>query len=57
MANSEHLKILKEGVEAWNAWRKEHKTEQLNLSYADLSSLYLSGANLSKNTSQSLDIP
>ncbi len=23
MANEEHLKILKQGVEAWNAWRED----------------------------------
>lgn len=25
MANPEHLAKLREGVEAWNAWRKENK--------------------------------
>ena len=25
MANPEHLAILKQGVEKWNAWRKEHE--------------------------------
>ena len=24
MANPEHLKILKDGVEVWNRWREEH---------------------------------
>ena len=24
MANPEHLAILKQGVEQWNKWRKEH---------------------------------
>lgn len=24
MANPEHLEILKQGVEKWNAWRKAH---------------------------------
>ena len=24
MANEEHLRILKQGVDAWNQWRKDH---------------------------------
>ena len=37
MANQEHLDILKQGVEAWNQWRKEHHDIQLDLSEVDLS--------------------
>ena len=37
MANQEHLDILKRGVEAWNAWRKEQPDEWPDLSNTDLS--------------------
>ena len=60
MANPEHLKILKQGVEAWNAWREEkfpkvvddgwseeHATESIDLSGANLSNAKLIGVNLS----------
>src|SRR5436305_973449 len=57
MANQEHLSKLKEGVEVWNEWRKEHPDirpdlrdadlRSADLSGADLSSAYLSGADLS----------
>ena len=43
MANEEHLKILKQGVKAWNLWREENP----NIS-PDLSGAYLSGADLSR---------
>jgi uncharacterized protein YjbI with pentapeptide repeats len=46
MANSEHLKRLMEGVEAWNAWRSEEKGRP-DLSGAHLSYAQLSGADLS----------
>jgi uncharacterized protein YjbI with pentapeptide repeats len=51
MANPEHLKILKQGVKAWNAWRDEHNTEQIDLndadlSHADLGGVYFRDANL-----------
>jgi len=36
MANEEHLAQLKQGVEAWNAWREKHPEVQPDLSRADL---------------------
>jgi len=47
MANPEHLDILKQGVEAWNAWREQHKGITPDLIGAGLSGAGLSGANLS----------
>ena len=44
MANQEHLQILKQGVDAWNAWRKEDDTRP-QLSSADLSNTNLSKFN------------
>src|SRR5271157_4052046 len=46
MANPEHLEILKQGVEQWNKWRKEHPDVDPDLHEADLDSAKLSGANL-----------
>jgi uncharacterized protein YjbI with pentapeptide repeats len=63
MANPEHLKILKRGVEQWNRWRKENPDITPDLSmvnlcgemfigadlrWADLSEADLSQANLSE---------
>ena len=36
MANQEHVDILMQGVEVWNAWRKEHPGEEPDLSHANL---------------------
>lgn len=59
MANAEHLALLQQGVEVWNAWRaNNHNYETLvdlvgvnfsgvNLSYANLSRANLTGADLS----------
>ena len=41
MAHDEHLKMLKQGVEAWNNWREDNKRP-------DLSGASLSGANSEK---------
>lgn len=62
MANEKHLRILRQGVEAWNRWRKEYPYPILpvqpdlsgaglasaNLSDADLSGTKLIGADLSE---------
>jgi len=49
MANPEHLQILRQGAEAWNQWRKQHRNIRpdfsgANLSGADLIVTDLSGA-------------
>ncbi len=48
MANEEHLKILKQGVEAWNEWRKKNPQRTPDLSKANLSEADLYVANLSR---------
>ena len=48
MVNQEHLEILKQGVDAWNKWREEHRSVQPDLSGAQLINTDLSGANLSR---------
>ena len=46
MANPEHVKILKQGVEVWNQWREENR-EVPYLNGADLRSADLRGIDLS----------
>lgn len=46
MANKEHVKILKQGFEAWSVWRKHNPEIRPNLIEADLSSANLNGAKL-----------
>src|SRR5256885_16937677 len=56
MPNEEHVKLIRQGVEVWNAWRGENfailldnvetKYSAADLSAADLSGADLSGANL-----------
>ena len=48
IANQKHLNLLKQGVEVWNRWRKEHPEIQPDLSEADLRSADLRNANLCK---------
>jgi len=48
MAIDEHVAMLKQGVTAWNAWRRENPNIRPDLSNADLSGADLSGANLAR---------
>ncbi len=48
MANKEQLKILKQGVKAWNTWREEHPDAKIDLRGAKLDGLNLSGVNFRK---------
>ena len=36
MANEEHLKLIKQGVDIWNAWREKNPEVCPDLSQADL---------------------
>jgi uncharacterized protein YjbI with pentapeptide repeats len=46
MANHEHLAILRQGVEAWNAWRDSNQSSFPDLEGTNLSRASLSHANL-----------
>ncbi len=46
MANPEQLALLKQGVDAWNAWREENPEVILDLRKANLYEVRLEGANL-----------
>ncbi len=48
MANKEHLAILKQGVDAWNNWRKQDPDVMPDLDGAPLFAERLGGANLSR---------
>jgi hypothetical protein len=67
MANDEHVAMLKKGVDAWNAWRKENPNIRPdlggagldfadNLSGADLSGARLGGARLSNAALHGADL-
>jgi hypothetical protein len=48
VANEEHIKILKQGVEVWNKWRKDNPDITPDLTSTALNNLNLEGANLIK---------
>ena len=48
MADPEHLTKLKEGVEAWNKWRKDKPKIRRDLTDANLTDVNLTEANLRK---------
>src|SRR5437763_14647384 len=47
VANQEHLDILKQGIEVWNAWKETHPYEEIDLQGADFHKSILRGVNLS----------
>ena len=55
MANPEHLAKLKEGVAAWNRWRKENPELIPDLQEANLTETNLSGADLSEASLRGTD--
>ena len=44
MADQQHLAVLKQGVAAWNTWRRQHPEILPDLSEADLGEADLGGA-------------
>ena len=56
MAEPEHLKILNQGVEAWNKWRKEHPDIKPILRKANQKRLDLPGAHHSRVNLSSADL-
>jgi hypothetical protein len=46
VADPEHLKLLRQGVDVWNEWRAEKPSIRPDLGEANLSEAYLNGANL-----------
>lgn len=46
MANPEHIGILEQGLDVWNAWRKENPNVRPNLYRANLRGADLRGADL-----------
>lgn len=56
MANPEHLKILEQGVEAWNNWREQNRKIIPDLSEADLSEVDLRAADLSNANLQGVNL-
>ena len=39
MANEDHLRILRQGVDVWNQWREEHPRERPDLSGVEVVNL------------------
>jgi uncharacterized protein YjbI with pentapeptide repeats len=56
MANPEHLARLAEGVESWNAWRRENLTVEPDLSAADLRGRNLFEAYLGRSDLRDADL-
>jgi uncharacterized protein YjbI with pentapeptide repeats len=56
MANPEHLSKLREGLTAWNQWRKEERDIAPDLREADLSGISLDGVDLHRADLYKVDL-
>lgn len=56
MANPEQLRMLKQGKDAWNRWRREHPTIRPDLRGIDLRREYLEGINFQDTDLRSSDL-
>src|SRR3954453_9350085 len=56
MANKKHVALLKQGAEAWNAWRREHPTICPDLFGASLFGADLSNADLREANLRGADL-
>ncbi len=56
MASHQHLSLLKQGMDTWNIWRREHPKIQPILSGADLSEITFTGYNLSRANLSGADL-
>ena len=56
MANDKHVALLKQDVEAWNAWRRENPNVPPDLSEADLNGAILSMAWLTEAAVSDADL-
>jgi hypothetical protein len=56
MANPDHLKMLRQGVDAWNTWREREPSTTPDLSGADLHEVKLSVADLSRANLHGADL-
>ncbi len=56
MANQEHLDILRQGVQVWNKWRREHADIRPDFSMANLREITLSYADFSYANLQRTDL-
>jgi len=56
MANRQHLSMLKQGVAAWNQWRKENPDTRPDLHEAPLAGIELSRANLASANLSEADL-
>jgi len=57
MANEEHEKILQQGVEEWNAWRKQHPTVRPDFNFSQFSNVDLSGVDFAASSLIGADLP